>query len=80
MLTMYSKIVTLLRENVARFFNVELTPCLVNHSPTRAGHWWYSIRKDYPVSLALLTIFHGLSVESSMMGDIIEKKSRRIKV
>lgn len=42
------------------FINVELPPCLVNHSPVRADHWWHSIQKDYSVlsefRLSLLTI------------------------
>ena len=65
---MYFKTVTLLRENVVRSLS------------TRTGHLWYSIRKDYPVSLALLTIFHSLLVESSMMSGVIDKKLSRIKV
>ena len=66
--------------------DVQLPPCLVNHSATSLDHWWYSIRKGYLVlsefSLALLTKFHGLPVKSSfnMMGDMIDKKSCKMKV
>ena len=60
-------------------------PALVEKKFVRADTWWFKLKDKYlllsKMSLALLTIFHGPRVESSfsVMGDVMDKKSGRMK-
>ena len=63
------------------FVDLKLSDVLRDNKPVRAESWWWQTNEKDPVlsklSLSALTVFHGLSVESSFsaMGDVMDKKS-----
>ena len=67
-------------------FDITLPQAIVVKKPVRADIWWAQLKDKYPllskISLAVLTIFHALRVESSfsVMGDVMDKKSGRMNV
>ena len=67
-------------------FDITLPQAIVVKKPVRADIWWAQLKDKYPllskISLAVLTIFHAPRGESSfsVMGDVMDKKSRRMNV
>ena len=66
--------------------DITLPQAVVDKKPVRADIWWAQLKDKYTllskISLAVLTIFQALRVESSfsVMGDIMDKKSGRMNV